>query len=52
LNTLKTVVNDYDYSGNRDVIIGILNQFSNAYNDIYDMTDALYRTAEYSVESA
>jgi hypothetical protein len=38
--------------GDRDTIIDILKQILNAYDDAYKMTDALYRTAENSVESA
>jgi hypothetical protein len=30
----------------------MLQEFSRAYNELYNMTDALYRTAEYSIPSA
>ncbi|MDR1944860.1 MAG: hypothetical protein LBQ59_01930 [Candidatus Peribacteria bacterium] len=50
LNSLKTAIDNYDYSGNRDEIVQILQQFYDEYDLVYKMSDALYNAGEYSIE--
>jgi hypothetical protein len=51
INALRDVVANYDFSGDRSTIIDILEQFLAGYEGIFQMTDALYRVAENSIES-
>lgn len=48
---LKILVNNYDYSWNKERMISILGEVSSMYESIYDLTDLLYLVGENSVES-
>ncbi|MDR1945478.1 MAG: hypothetical protein LBQ59_05550 [Candidatus Peribacteria bacterium] len=50
LNSLKTEANNYNFSGDRDEIVRILQKFSDIYDLVYKMSDSLYNAVENSIE--
>lgn len=48
---IQKQLNSYDYSWEKEKIIELSNSFKNIYNEIYDMEESLFKTAENSVVS-
>ncbi len=49
--SLKPVVYEYDYSGEKAKILPLLQKFLSAYNELYTTIDSVYKTIESSVPS-
>lgn len=49
--SLKYEIDNYEYTGNKENILELLNSFLVIYNKLYNTTDLIYKTADSSIES-